>query len=181
LAAQRGRQKHEENPAIAMTRSASVARPGSEFDNFLFAPIGDERNGMLLSVLSALARLEVDPWLEAASLTRMPREKATARMASLIAALPDRPSAQPDTATVAARLIALLPRGRDASAPSRAAAPDGAATSTFWTILFVILMALMLGAQLFTASRQPAAPTDRAGAPALNAAPPRIHLPISGN
>lgn len=148
-----------------MTRSASVTRPGSEFDDFLFAPIGDERNGMLLSVLSALARLDVDPWLEAASLARMPRETATARMASLIAALPDRLSAQPDTATVAARLIALLPRGKGAFEPLRAPAPGGAATSNPSTILFVILIAFLLGAQLFTASRQPAAQVESASAP----------------
>jgi hypothetical protein len=153
-----------------MTRSAAVARPGSEFDNFLFAPIGDERNGMLLSVLSALARLDVDPWLEAASLARLPKEIATARMASLIDALPDRPSAQPDTATVAARLIALLPRGKGANEPSHAVAPDGAAAPKSSTILFVILMALLLGAQLFTASRHSGAPAESAGAPATSRA-----------
>ena len=38
------------------------------FDPFLFAAIGEEQNGMLLSVLSALARLDLDPWYEAASL-----------------------------------------------------------------------------------------------------------------
>jgi hypothetical protein len=32
-----------------------------EFDEFLCAPIGDDRNGTGLSVLSALARLNVDP------------------------------------------------------------------------------------------------------------------------
>ena len=116
---------------------------------------------MLLSVLSALARLDVDPWLEAASLARMPKATATARMASLIAALPDRPSARPDTATVAARLIALLPRGNDANAPSHAVTPGGAAASSPSTILFVILMALLLGAQLFTASRHPGASPER--------------------
>jgi len=46
-----------------MTRSATVSLQRSEFDDFLFAPIGDEKNGMLLSVISALARLDLDPWL----------------------------------------------------------------------------------------------------------------------
>jgi hypothetical protein len=71
---------------IELTRSVSITRFGSEFDDFLFAPIGEERNGMLLSVLSALARLGVDPWLGAANLTRMPKETATARMVSSITA-----------------------------------------------------------------------------------------------
>lgn len=43
--------------------------PNSEFNAFVFAPIGEERNGMLLSVMSALARRDIDPWQEAARLT----------------------------------------------------------------------------------------------------------------
>lgn len=93
-----------------MTHSASASFLGSEFNDFLFAPIGEERNGMLLSVLSALARLDVDPWQEAAELARLPGEAATERLASMIAALPDGPSAPSDPRTIAARLVALLPR-----------------------------------------------------------------------
>jgi hypothetical protein len=84
-----------------MTRSASVSILAAEFDNFLFAPIGKERNGMLLSVVSALARLNVDPW---------PVTTAARRLASLIAALPERPSTHLDPGSNAARLIARLPR-----------------------------------------------------------------------
>ena len=51
---------------------------------------------MLLSVLSALARLDIDPWQEAANLARLPRETATERLATLIAKLPGEPSAHPD-------------------------------------------------------------------------------------
>jgi hypothetical protein len=76
-----------------MTRSTSISPLGHEFNEFLFAPIGEEKNGMLLSVLSALARLDVDPWREAAELAQLPRQTATQRLASLIAALPDGPSA----------------------------------------------------------------------------------------
>ena len=74
-----------QNLVVEMTRSASVSRLKSEFDDFLFAPIGEERNGMLLSVLSALARLDVDPWQEAADLARLPRDSATQRLTALIA------------------------------------------------------------------------------------------------
>src|SRR5271155_373945 len=101
-----------------MTRS-SLSVLGSEFDDFLFAPIGDDRNDMPLSVLSALARLDIDPWLEAAELARLPRETATQRLASSIAALPEGPSAHLEHGTIAARLIALLPRqARACSGPS---------------------------------------------------------------
>lgn len=98
-----------------MTNSASISRLGSEFDDFLFAPIGEDRNGMLLSVLSALARLDIDPWQEAAKLAGLPEESATQRLASLIAELPDEPAAHPGPATIAARLIALLPHPASAS------------------------------------------------------------------
>jgi len=42
-----------------MTSVLLSARLGPEFDAFLFAPIGDEGNGQSLSVISALARLDV--------------------------------------------------------------------------------------------------------------------------
>ena len=56
---------------IEMPCTASISYLGSEFDDFLFAPIGEERNGMPLSVVSALARSDLDPWQEAAQLARL--------------------------------------------------------------------------------------------------------------
>ena len=44
----------------------------------LFAPLGDDQNGAPLSAVSALSRLDVDPWKEAASLARMPKEQEAA-------------------------------------------------------------------------------------------------------
>ena len=96
-----------------MGTPAGMRRLGPEFDDFLFAPIGEEPNGMSLSVVSALARSNVDPWQEAARLARLPVQAATQRLTSLIAALPGR---QIDGGAIAARLIALLPRA-GATAP----------------------------------------------------------------
>ena len=42
-----------------------------EFDSFLFAAVGEERDGIPLSVLSALSRLGLDPRDEAARLSRL--------------------------------------------------------------------------------------------------------------
>lgn len=94
---------------IEMSRSVRMSPLGSEFNDFLYAPIGEDSNGMLLSVLSALARLDVDPWEEAAQLAQLPEETAARKLGLLIAALPNGPSARPDPATIALRLIALLP------------------------------------------------------------------------
>ena len=92
-----------------MTHSALASVLGSDFDGFLYAPLGEDRNDVPLSVLSALARLDFDPWQEAANLARMSRESATQRLASLILALPGGPLAHLDARTISARLIALLP------------------------------------------------------------------------
>jgi len=40
---------------IEMTRAVSVSLLGSEFDDFLYAPVGEDGNEMRLSVLSAIA------------------------------------------------------------------------------------------------------------------------------
>jgi hypothetical protein len=44
------------------------------FDEFLSASIVEEKNGMALSVMSAFARRNVDPWQEAARLSQLPRD-----------------------------------------------------------------------------------------------------------
>jgi len=150
------------NSVAQMTRCASLSPLGSEFDDFLFAPIGVERNGMLLSVLSALARLDVDPWQEAAKLALLPGETATQRLASLIAALPDGPSAHPDPGTIAARLIVLLPGRAASNTPSRETLPGVGAVINFRAVICLILInafftVFMVGAQWIVASRQPPA------------------------
>lgn len=151
---------------VEMTRSASVSFLGSEFNDFLFAPIGEERNKSLLSVLSALARLDLDPWQEAAKLARLPVEAATQRLASLIAKLPDGSSPYRDSTTIAARLIMLLPRSADPDASLRDRALGLGAMANSRTFIYVMLMALVLGAFGFMANHQPPATADDADKPA---------------
>ena len=90
----------------AQARSPFAART-SAFDDFLYAPIGDEDNGMVLTALSALARLGVDPWDEAARLSALPRDVATKRLTSIISGLPRGQWAPAEN--IAGRLTALLP------------------------------------------------------------------------
>jgi hypothetical protein len=113
---------------------------GSEFDAFLFAPIGEEKNGMLLSVLSALARLDVDPWREAAELARMPKTAANRRVTSLIAELEFASTAPVEPETVALRLIELLPCGAHSlSVPSQPPPVEGAVLSRSALLCVVLL------------------------------------------
>jgi hypothetical protein len=164
-----------------MTYSASVSRLGSEFDDFLFAPIGEDRNGILLSVLSALARLDIDPWQEAAKLAGLPGATATQRLASLIAELPDEPASHPDPATIAARLIALLPCPASPTDRSRAALRGAEAANHPRAVIYmyVIFMVCALGAQWMAASRQPPAQVGNVQALASTVSP-LVRPPISG-
>lgn len=102
------------NPAVAPV-------PCSRFETFLLASIGDDStdNGMQLSVLSALARQNLDPWEEAARLACLPSDTATQKLTSLIAALPKGRSMRPNPSLNAARLIALLPHGASPDTPLR--------------------------------------------------------------
>jgi hypothetical protein len=86
---------------------ASALRP--EFEAFLFARIDEVGGDMPLSVVSALARLDIDPWLEAAELTQLPKEIAVQRLIALLAKLPGGTLSEADPQTIVARLIALLP------------------------------------------------------------------------
>jgi hypothetical protein len=152
-----------------MLRSTSTARLGSEFNDFLFAPVGEDRSGMPLSVLSALARQDIDPWQEAANLAGLTKAFATLRLASMIAALPDGPSAHREPETIAARLIALLPRRARVNIPSpKTLLGAGAVTispAATCVISCVIVMAVMLGAQCIIASYKPPTQVDTAHAP----------------
>jgi hypothetical protein len=163
-------------------RSVSVVVRGSEFDNFLFATIRDDRNDMPLSVLSALARLDIDPWLEAAELARLPRETATQRLASSIAALPDRSSAYLEHGTIAARLITLLPRQASSKIPSLGTLLDAGDATKFRAgiFLFAALMAFTLAAQWIAVGRLPPTQVDSVQAPISSTVLPQTLPPHSG-
>lgn len=157
-----------------------AARLSSEFDDFLFAPICEDANGMLLSVLSALARSDLDPWDEAARLAGLPEKYAAARLAALIEKLPGKPAVDTGYRTVAARLIALLPRRTTADA----AAPGthrifGVAPNT-WAVVCMFLMALALGADWITANNQAHATADSTAAQAAMTVPSGVPTASAG-
>jgi hypothetical protein len=152
-----------------MVRAAAIFGLGREFDDFLFAPIGEEPNGMSLSVVSALARSNVDPWQEAAKLARLPAKTATQRLAALIGALPGMRSAEIDPGAIAARLIALLPRPIAPQVTSHeqlltGVAPQFPAARSIVT--YAVLLALLMGAESILAGHQPPPLTASTVAPA---------------
>ncbi len=83
---------------------------GSEFDKFLFAPIGEDRNGLQLSVVSLLARMNLDPWQEAGTLAGLSTEAAATRLASSLDTLTDPNLRLTNPRPLVLRLLALLPK-----------------------------------------------------------------------
>lgn len=157
-----------------MTRAALFSDLASDFDDFLYAPIREDKSGMPLSVVSALARLDVDPWEEAARLAAMPGEAATQRLSALIASLPAEPATDPERRTTAARLVALLPQRLVAAGSKAKNAPRTEATrkspAVAYAIYYVIFVLFILLSQWLIGSRQ--APVNGEGsAPSLIAAP----------
>jgi hypothetical protein len=137
---------------------------------------------MSLSVLSALARLDVDAWQEADDLAQLPGETAIQRLASLIAALPDGPAAHRNAGAIAARLIALLPR-RDSSkiAPRETFIGINAVSDPRGFVYAIaIFVALVLGAQYVIAHHQPPTQVDDAPGPASSTFFPQTPPPNSG-
>lgn len=89
----------------------------SEFNEFLFASIGVEKSGQDLTVLSAFARLGLDPWGEADRLSALSKDVAIGALSAMIAKLPRGEWKKSDTPSIAARLVNCLPRRR--SLPAR--------------------------------------------------------------
>ena len=142
---------------VEMPRAGRVASIGPEYNNFLYATIGAEANGSSLSVLSAMARMNLDPWREAACLAELPGKAATSRLTTLIAALPAGPSVPDEPGVTAARLIKLLPQQSHLNVPPFLLGVIKALSSKAAIYVVLLLIALAFGAQWFVASRPPPA------------------------
>ena len=93
-----------------MTLRPEYSLGHSEFNEFLFAVVGEEKSGMKLTVLSALARIGLDPWREAAHLAGLPKESATRALSATIGALPEGDWKAADSRSIAVRLLNCLPK-----------------------------------------------------------------------
>ena len=120
----------------------------SDLNDFLFASIGEEQNGVTLSVVSALTRLGVDPWEEAARLTPLPKARAAETLAKLIARLPIRRTESWDDLVICRRLVELLPA--DKPARSLGCERAGAGQRKYWGAL-ILSPALLSPPQFFPA------------------------------
>jgi hypothetical protein len=121
---------------------------GPQFGPFLFSSIGEEENGMQLTVISALARFGLDPWEEAARLAALPKTAAREALVALIARFPEERWRMSDRASIANRLIGLLP----AAAPpidARAAERHGKTPrrhAAMWLLWVLLAGSVLVGA-----------------------------------
>jgi hypothetical protein len=151
-----------------MTQSMSVTQFRSEFDAFLYASI--DEGGALLSVLSALARLDFDPWQEAEHLSRMSQEIATQRLSALISTLPGGPLRHQNCKAIATRLIALLPKRADITITRPETASNISTLNNSRVVLPLIIinmifLALSLGSQYFPLHHQSSTKVGNVHAP----------------
>jgi hypothetical protein len=120
----------------------SVSSFTSRYDHFLFAPICEEANGMQLSVLSALARIDVDPWEEATRLATMPKAIAVRTFVSTLDQVLGKGWNRSETEVIAARLVQLLPHRGEGVTPTETARVG--TQQTYWLVWLGFALAISL-------------------------------------
>lgn len=117
---------------------------GTPFDPFLYATVGEDRNGNIVTVLSTLARLGLEPWEAASDLAGLTRVEARSRLGGLLARFRDVPALGQDHAAVTQRLIDLLPKtaGRRVGGTTERTVPAGA--GRIGAILAMLMLILYL-------------------------------------
>ena len=123
-----------------------------EFDRFLYASVGEDRNGYVVTVLSTLARLGLDPWKETAELVALGRVAARSRLGTLLARFRDVPTLESDHVRIARDLSQLLPDGPTPGILKRAASTVAigrqGTSGAIWAVLaiiFVLFQMFMVG------------------------------------
>ena len=110
----------------------------------------------MLSVLSTLARRDLDPWKEAADLAKLPVDAGARRLASLIAGLPGA-AGRLEAGRAADRLILLLPKRAISTAPQNGTVNKGVLGMTKGSlVIWMVWMSLIMSVQFLALSRQPA-------------------------
>ena len=133
---------------IATTNRRPAVSITSQYDDFLFAPLWDEQGGMRLSVLSAFARMNVDPWEEAARLSDLTASEAERTLVSTLGTFPGNRQSSSDTQILAARLVALLPKARPATTSAVATSGMAERQVIYWLVWLCIGIALSFASPL---------------------------------
>ena len=110
-----------------MENRTTFAIPSSRYNDFLFAVICEDPNGTQISVLSALTRMDIDPWEEAARLSAMTEPIVKSRLISVLDQASGNSWSLSQKAAIASRLIGRLPSTNDGggSAPTQPSEVNG--------------------------------------------------------
>jgi|AntRauTorcE11898_2_1112593.scaffolds.fasta_scaffold14212_2 hypothetical protein len=132
------------DPAMAHTPTPLGQDP--RYQRFLSAPVGEDRRGGSVTVLSMLARLGVDPWGEASDLANLPEGAARQRLEALMSRFHDVSTPVPDQSRIVSVLVALLPGQASTAKP----ASDGASAGLVFPpqgspFRWIIAAALFIG------------------------------------
>ena len=126
-----------------MDNRRSVLNATSRYEDFLLAPICDEPGGMRLSVLSALARMNVDPWEEAARLAALTTADAQKTLVSTLNLFPGKRQRSAETELLAVRLIALLPKASETTVAGNATVTEGRTKRYRYWLMWLCLAVAM--------------------------------------
>lgn len=126
-----------------MATNAVLDPHNHDFDRFLHASVGEDRKGNGVTVLSALARLNLDPWQEARDLAALGREAASIRLRSLLSRVREVPALEQDDGGVAQGLAGLLPEHAAQATAGAASEAKGRTlpTGLIWTLMVVAFFA----------------------------------------
>jgi hypothetical protein len=137
---------------MTMAQPNALNSHAPEFERFLYASVGEDRNGYVVTVLSALARLGLDPWAETAALVALGRDAAQARLGTRLARFRDVPALASEHGRVARDLSRLLPEGpasgnlkRNVSTGTGGRLVTSRLTWAVLAIIFVLFQALTGG------------------------------------
>ena len=159
-----------------MEKRFSVASLTSRYDHFLFAPICEEANGMQLSVVSALARIDVDPWEEATRLAAMPKAIAERALVSTLDQVLGKNRNPSETELIAARLVQLLPRRSESVTIAPTGAAGVSAQRTYWLVWLGFALAISL-----LSPRHQATTTDAGGSVSQSSATSQLESGSAGS
>ena len=137
-----------------MNNRALASIPSPECNDFLFAVVDEAPNGTQRTVLSALAQANVDPWEEAARLSAMSKGAAEKTLVSMFDRIPGRDRSPSEEATIAARLVKLLPpRGGGMESATTNIAGAKVQLSRVW----LVWVSFAIAASILSVPRHPAA------------------------
>jgi hypothetical protein len=129
-----------------MAYAPTQLRQDPQYESFLSAPVGEDRRGSSVTVLSMLARLGIDPWGEASDLAKLPEAAARQRLEALMARFNDVSTLVSDRNRIVSGLLAFLP----SQATSARLSPEGVSTTSAFLpkgswFYWIVATALLLG------------------------------------